>query len=171
MRKLFFSVAILITAAGAGAQTFNMGTYNLRYDNPGDAKDNPWQKRYPHIAAIIRETNLDIFGTQEGLFNQLSDLLRALPAYEYSGLGRNGGREGEHSAIWYKRDRFTLMKSGLFWLSETPEAVSKGWDAKYERICTWAEFEDRQTGFIFYYFNTHFDHKGVVARRKSIDLL
>jgi len=171
MRKLLVTATLLFTMLAVKAQNLNIATYNLRYDNEGDAKENPWTKRYPHIVDIIKKNNLDVFGTQEGLFHQLADLMRALPAYEYSGLGRNGGREGEHSSIWYKRDKFTLLKSGNFWLSQTPDVVSKGWDAKYERICSWAAFADKETGFTFYFFNTHFDHKGVQARKNSIDLI
>ncbi|BAV05456.1 Metal-dependent hydrolase, endonuclease/exonuclease/phosphatase family [Filimonas lacunae] len=171
MKKLLVAAALWLAVANGFAQNLHIASYNLRYDNAGDAKENPWTKRYPHIAALVTQANLDVFGTQEGLFHQLSDLLRVLPDYEYSGLGRNGGREGEHSAIWYKRDKFTLLQSGNFWLSATPEVVSKGWDAKLERVCSWAELADKQTGFTFYFFNTHFDHKGAEARKKSIDLV
>lgn len=171
MRRLLLAAAALLAVMTSYGQNLHIATYNIRYDNEGDAKENPWSKRYPHIAALVNKADLDVFGTQEGLFHQLSDLLRIMPAYEYTGLGRNGAREGEHSAIWYKRDKFTLLQSGNFWLSDTPEKVSKGWDAKLERICTWAQFADKQTGFTFYFFNTHFDHKGQLARKNSLDLI
>lgn len=171
MKRILIAAAAIFAVLTGYCQNMNIATYNLRYDNPGDAKDNPWGKRYPHIAEIISKADLDVFGTQEGLFHQLTDLLKVLPAYEFTGLGRNGGREGELSSIWYKRDKFTLLKSGNFWLSQTPDQVSKGWDAKYERICSWAEFADKQTGFTFYFFNTHFDHKGQQARTNSIHLI
>lgn len=162
---------VMCVAMQAGAQTFNIATYNLRYDNPGDTASNPWTKRFPQIAALITKNDFDIFGTQEGLYHQLADLIRILPAYDYVGLGRKGGHEGEHSAIFYKRDKFTLLQSGNFWLSETPEKVSIGWDAKYERICSWGKFADKETGFIFYFFDTHFDHKGNNARKQSVSLI
>ena len=171
MRNFLVAVAALFGLITGYSQELNIATYNIRYDNAGDAKDNPWQKRLPPIVNIINNASLDVFGTQEGLFNQLADLMRALPAYEYTGIGRNGGREGEHASIWYKREKFTLLQSGNFWLSQTPDVVSKGWDAKFERICSWAKFSDKQTGFTFYFFNTHFDHKGMQARKNSIDLI
>jgi endonuclease/exonuclease/phosphatase family metal-dependent hydrolase len=165
---LFFVMCVTMLA---NAQSFNIASYNLRNDNPGDAASNPWTKRFPHIAAIITKEDFDVFGTQEGLYHQLTDLLRILPAYDYVGLGRKGGHEGEHSAIFYKRDKFTLLQSGNFWLSETPDKVSVGWDAKYERICSWAKFAEKETGFVFYFFNTHFDHKGNNARKQSVSLI
>lgn len=171
MKRFLLAAAAVFAMMTSYSQNLTIATYNIRYDTEKDAKDNPWARRLPHIANLINKANLDVFGTQEGLFNQLADMMRALPAYEYTGLGRNGGREGEHSSIWYKREKFTLLKSGTFWLSQTPEVVSKGWDAKYERICSWAQLSDKQTGFTFYFFNTHFDHKGVQARKNSIDLI
>ncbi len=172
MRKLLLAAALMLAVVGSFAQDFTIATYNLRYDNEGDkVKNNAWKDRCPHIVEIIQKNNLDFFGVQEGLFNQLADLMRAMPAYEYTGLGREGGREGEHSAIFYKRDKFSLLDAGNFWLSQTPEKLSKGWDAKYERLCSWAQLKDKSTGFTFYMFNTHFDHKGKVARKLSIALI
>lgn len=172
MRKLLLAAALMLAGVGSFAQDFTIATYNLRYDNEGDiAKGNAWKDRRSHIVEIIQKNNLDFLGVQEALFNQLADLMRAMPAYEYTGLGREGGREGEHSAILYKRDKFALVESGNFWLSQTPEKLSKGWDAKYERLCSWAELKEKSTGFTFYMFNTHFDHKGKVARKQSIALI
>ncbi|MDD7886270.1 endonuclease/exonuclease/phosphatase family protein [Flavivirga sp. 57AJ16] len=172
MKKTFLliiiSIAISVTLQ---AQNYRIASYNLRYDNEGDRPDNAWEDRYPHIVDVIKKHNIDVFGIQEGLFGQLSDLLRSMPDYEYTGLGREGAREGEHSAIWYKREKFILLDSGDFWLSETPEKLSKGWDAAFERLCSWAKFCDKESGFIFYFFNTHFDHKGDIARANSIHLI
>lgn len=162
----------MLTTGMLSAQRLNIASYNLRYDNEADrTAGNAWKDRLPQITGILTKADPDVFGTQEGLFNQLSDLLHAMPAYEYSGLGREGGRDGEHSAIWYKRDKFAVMESGNFWLSQTPEKRSKGWDAKYERLCSWVKLRERASGYTFFVFNTHFDHKGKVARKESINMI
>jgi len=153
------------------AQRFNMATYNLRYDAQGDI-GNLWKDRHPHLAQLIRFHDFDIFGTQEGLKHQLEDLRRLLPEYAYIGVGRDdGGEKGEHAAIFYKTELFEVVRQGTFWLAENTEVPNKGWDAALPRICTWALFRDKRTGFEFFHFNTHFDHVGVNARKQSARLI
>ena len=108
------------------------------------------------------------FGTQEGLRHQLDSLKTSLPKYDYIGVGRNDGKkEGEHAAIFYRIDKFELLEHGDFWLSETPEKPSVGWDAVLPRICTWGHFKYKDTGFEFLFFNLHMDHIGKQARVES----
>ena len=116
--------------------SFTTASYNLRYANAEDsAAGNGWGKRYPVMAKLIQYHSFDIFGTQEGYIRQLEDMKAALPGYEYIGVGRNDGKEaGEHSAIFYRTDKFDLIKKGDFWLSETPDTASIGWDAVLPRI-------------------------------------
>ena len=108
--------------------SFTTASYNLRYANAEDsAAGNGWGKRYPVMAKLIQYHSFDIFGTQEGYIRQLEDMKAALPGYEYIGVGRNDGKEaGEHSAIFYRTDKFDLIKKGDFWLSETPDTASIG---------------------------------------------
>lgn len=150
---------------------FNVATYNLRYDNPGDGA-NGWPQRRERVKALIRFHGFDVFGTQEGLINQIRDLA-ASGEYAYVGVGRDDGRQaGEHSAIFYRKDRFTLQQHGDFWLSPTPERPSLGWDAQCcKRIASWAQLADARTGKRFYVFSVHFDHQGVVARQESAKLM
>ena len=92
--------------------------------------------------------------------------------YTAIGVGREDGKEkGEYSPILFKKDKFTLIKSGYFWLSQTPEKPSKGWDAACERIATWAQLKDKATGKKFFVLNTHFDHIGTIARQESVKLI
>ena len=128
-------------------EPINVMSFNIRYDNPEDSLDN-WKFRKDRAANAIRFYNVDILGTQEVLHNQLEDLKQRLPEYDVIGVGREDGKEkGEYSALWYKKDRFTLIDSGYFWLSETPEvAGSKGWDGACERIASWAKLKDKVTG-------------------------
>ncbi len=158
--------------APVGDTSLNVMSFNIRYDNSEDG-ENGWSTRRDRAANAIKFYDVDILGTQETLHNQLVDLQDRLPGYAHIGVGREDGKEaGEYSPIWYKKDRFTLQKSGYFWLSETPDvAGSKGWDGACERIATWAVLTDNMTGKSFFFINTHLDHVGVVARREGINLL
>ena len=173
MKSIMILCACLLClpATAQKKKEIRVATYNLRYDNPGDGV-NAWPSRKENVKALIRYHDFDIFGTQEGLVNQLNDLCE-MPEYAYFGAGRNDGKDGgEHSAIFYKTERFKLLESGNFWLSETPDTPRKGWDATCcNRICSWAKFKDANTKKVFYFFNVHFDHQGVVARRESGKLM
>lgn len=161
-----------LVSMGLKAQQITIGTFNIRYDNPRDS-GNLWVDRAPIVSNLIRFHGFDILGIQEGLKNQLDDMSTALPEYARYGKGRDDGKDaGEHSAIYYKKDRFKLLKSGDFWLSETPDVPGKGWDVTCcNRICSWVYLEDIKTKKQFYAFNVHYDHQGVIARRESSKLI
>lgn len=149
--------------------TFTAASYNLRNANSADSlQGDGWGNRCPIIARLVQFHEFDIFGTQEGLRHQLDSLKTSLPKYDYIGVGRNDGKkEGEHAAIFYRIDKFELLEHGDFWLSETPEKPSVGWDAVLPRICTWGHFKYKDTGFEFLFFNLHMDHIGKQARVES----
>lgn len=145
-------------------------SFNIRLDTPRDG-NNAWQYRRDMVNDLIRFHEFDIFGVQEAFRHQLDDICR-MQEYAVTGTGRDGGSQGEHSAIIYRKDMFTLLDSGDFWFSETPHKVSKGWDATCcNRICSWGKFRHNESGKEFYFFNSHYDHQGKVARRKSSELL
>jgi len=163
---------VLLAAHVAAAQSaINVATYNLRLNTPQDGA-NAWPHRRETVKGLIRYHEFDVFGTQELLADQLDDLAQ-MSEYAYVGVGRDDGkRAGEHSAIFYRKDRFSLLRHGDFWLSETPDRPSMGWDAKCcKRIASWAQLRDRDSGKSFYVFSVHFDHEGVIARRESAKLL
>lgn len=168
----FLAVLVLIISLVVQAQTYRVATYNLRFDNPSDT-GNLWAVRGPVATELIRFHDFDIFGTQEALIHQLEAVTGALPQYARTGVGRTDGKEGgEFSAIFYRKDRFRLLKHGDFWLSETPDRPSLGWDATCcNRICSWGQFQDIRGGKKFYVFNAHFDHQGKVARVESARLM
>lgn len=149
----------------------NVATYNIRYDTPQDGI-NAWPNRRDAVKALIRYHELDVFGTQEGLADQIDDLAE-MSEYAHVGVGRDDGkRAGEHSAIFYRKSRFSLLEHGDFWLSQTPDRPSMGWDAKCcKRIVSWAQLHDSESRKSFFVFSVHFDHEGVVARRESAKLL
>lgn len=146
-------------------------TYNIRLDLKSDG-DNDWAHRKELVAALIAHEAPDLLGMQEVLLHQKRDLEALLPNYQMVGAGRDDGREaGEFSPVAFRRDRFDLVDSGTIWLSETPMQPSKGWDAAYPRIATWALLRDRLSGQMLRVLNTHFDHVGVVARHQSAAML
>jgi endonuclease/exonuclease/phosphatase family metal-dependent hydrolase len=174
--KHCFFVGVILILAGCQTShltTFTVGTYNMRNANASDsASGNGWGQRYPVIAKMVQFHGFDIFGTQECFLHQLTDLKQALPGYDYIGVGRDDGKDkGEHSAIFYRTDKFTLLEKGDFWLSETPDVPSKGWDAVLPRICSWGHFKCKDTGFEFLFFNLHMDHIGKKARVESAYLV
>ena len=171
MRKMILSLAVFMIAFGCSfakdGKPLNVATYNLRYNTPNDG-ENAWPNRKEQVKALIRYHEFDIFGTQEGIRGQLNDL-DEMDGYAFVGAGRDDGkRAGEHSAIFYRKDRFKLLENGDFWLSETPDKPGKGWDATCcNRICSWAKFRDLASKKDFYFFSVHFDHQGVQARVES----
>jgi len=153
------------------SQTTNIISYNIKYDNEGDAINN-WNDRKASLVKLVQHYETDILGIQEGLHRQVDYLDSALPSYDYVGVGRDDGKtKGEYTAIFYKRDKFKVLQSETFWLSDTPEKASVGWDASMERICTYALLENVATKKQFYVFNTHFDHIGTLARANSAQLI
>lgn len=159
------------TVCAEKKNSLNIATFNLRMDTPNDGADS-WPNRKEMAKGLIRFHDFDVVGTQEGFIHQIRDILE-LEAYAYVGAGRDDGKEaGEHSAIIYKKDRFTVLDKGNYWLSLTPEAPSFGWDAKIRRICSWAKFKDNEEGGgEFYFFCVHYDHQGETARRESSRLM
>ena len=172
MRR-FLAILIIIFSSAiiSHAQPLTVGTYNIRYDNKGDSL-NPWTKRAPVIRSMIQFHDFDILGTQEGLKHQLEDLKTGLPGYTYYGIGRDDGKDkGEHSVIFYKTEKFNVLQSGDFWLSETPDKPGPGWDARLNRICSWVQLQDKKSKQKFYFFSVHYDHQGVKARIESSKLI
>jgi endonuclease/exonuclease/phosphatase family metal-dependent hydrolase len=151
-------------------QTLKLMTYNIRLDIASDS-GNAWKYRKDYLSNQIRFYEPDIFGIQEALPNQVIDISTRLKHYDYVGIGREGVGKGESSNIFYNKHRFQAVESYTFWLSETPDSISKGWDAALNRVCTYVLLRDRKSNKYFWVFNTHLDHQGEVARTKSIELI
>lgn len=150
----------------------NVMSFNIRLDVKSDSL-NAWPYRRDKVASQILFHETHVLGVQEALYHQMQDLQKSLDHYRYIGTGRDDGAlKGEFSAIFFDTLRLHLIKSGDFWLSETPEIPgSKSWDAAITRMVSWGYFRDRQTGDSFYVFNTHFDHIGKQARHESAKLI
>lgn len=172
-------ITVMVLLAFSGTMTaveravFNVASYNLRQLNGDDTKaGNGWSRRCPVLGQLIRYHEFDIFGTQEGFKSQLEELKAELPGYDYIGVGREDGKDaGEHSAIFYRTDMFTLLDHGDFWISETPDKPGLGWDAACPRICSWGKFRHNDSGREFVMFNLHMDHVGKKARVEGAKLV
>jgi len=170
--QYILSVFILFTiSSNIYSQPHSIISYNIRYDNNWDI-ENSWKIRRNKISKILVQYSPSIIGIQEGLLNQVQYIDSSLIDYDYVGVGRDDGKmKGEFCAIYFDTTRYVLLKNSTFWLSETPDTISVGWDAALERICTYGLFKDRITKEELLVFNTHFDHIGVVAREKSSELI
>lgn len=154
----------------ANAEELVVMTYNLRYASA--TPPNSWPERRPVMKALLETYAPDIFGTQEGLYHQLKDIAAGQPAYDWIGLGRDGGSRGEFMAIFYRCERFEPLEYDHFWLSDTPEVIaSTSWGNTNRRMVTWVRFKDRTTGREFYFWNTHLDHQIQPAREKAALLI
>jgi len=175
LKRLLFVALLISSMISVNAQTINVATYNMRNDNNSEdsTHGNGWKQRYPVIAALIQFHDFDIFGTQECLYHQIQDISNKLPGYDYYGIGRDDGKHaGEHSEIFFKKDKFQLLAHGDFWLSQTPDKPSLGWDATCcNRICSWVLLQDKKSKKKFYVFNTHYDYQKDLARNESSKLI
>jgi endonuclease/exonuclease/phosphatase family metal-dependent hydrolase len=173
MRKIFLTAMVALFAFTASAQELNVGSFNVRLLAKGDyKKHNGWDERKGYLCDIINLEAFDVFGAQEVKKPQLDDMLSMLPDYDFIGVGRDDGKEkGEYSPVFYRKKAFKLLDSGTFWLSETPDQVSKGWDGMCRRVCTWGYFERKSDKTRFYFLSTHLDHRGAVAKMEGAKLI
>ena len=168
-----YSVSASRTATTVGTDSpIVVMSFNIRYGTANDG-ENSWAYRKEFLVEVILRESPDLIGTQEGLRFQLDYIKEAMPGYGEIGVGRNDGiTAGEYSAIFYNHDRFSVLDSGTFWFSDTPEVPgSKHWGNNITRICSWAWFEDRESGRTFYHYNLHLDHESQMSRERSVELL
>lgn len=170
MKKLVILLIFIGLSSNSYTQTFTAMTYNIRLDVAVDG-ENAWPLRKEYLTSQIRFYEPDIFGVQEATPNQVVEMSALLPQYNQVGVGRDGEGKGESSNIYYKKDRFIVKETNTFWLSETPNEISKGWDAAFNRVCTYALLKDKKTKNKIWVFNTHLDHVGEEARTNGIQLI
>ena len=146
-------------------------SYNIRFGLADDG-ENSWQFRCPATIEMLSDQRPDIFGVQEALDFQLQYITTKNSEYKCVGVGRGDGKtEGEFTSIFWNKNRIKLLKWGTFWLSETPDVPSMGWDAHYKRTATWALMKDKLSGKKFFYVNTHLDNRGKVAQANGLKLI
>lgn len=173
-----FAVATFLNAGAIQAEDasppLKVMSFNIRFGSANDGQNN-WDHRKEFLVETIKKFQPDLLGTQETMLFQKEYLDKHLEGYGSEGIGRiDGKKQGESMAVYYRKDRFELIDVGHFWLSETPEVVgSKSWDSSLQRMVTWIKLKDKKaTGNPELYFvNTHFDHRGQVARAESATLV
>jgi endonuclease/exonuclease/phosphatase family metal-dependent hydrolase len=178
MRKLHFCFVVIFFSAIAGCShkevknSIKVMTMNVRYDNPADSI-NAWSKRAAQVCSFLLKESPDILGMQEVLWNQYQVLDSVLKDYSSVGVGRDdGARGGELNPVFFRKDKFDMVRTLTFWLSDTPEIPgSRGWGASLPRIVTWMELVNKDSHKHFFYFNTHFAHDSDSARIMSSRIL
>jgi endonuclease/exonuclease/phosphatase family metal-dependent hydrolase len=176
-KQLIYSLAILLFVTAACSResnkdTIRVMTFNVRYDNPNDSI-NAWPNRALQVCNFIKDERPDLLGMQEVLWHQYIVLDSLLTEYTSVGVGRDdGARGGEMNPVFFRKDKYDMVRTITFWLSDTPETPgTRGWGASLPRIVTWMELVDKNTHDHFFYFNTHFAHDSDSARIMSSDIL
>ncbi len=176
MKKLFLMLAAVLLPLALSAKVEKEGvvamSYNIRYGTAEDGT-NSWQYRYAASAMMLDDQKPDVVGLQEALYDQVQYLTTALDrVYKAVGVGRDDGKKaGEIMAVLYNFKTTKLLKWGTFWLSDTPDTPSRGWDGACNRCATWAIMKDKATGKKFFVVNTHIDHVGEEAQQKGVKLV
>jgi endonuclease/exonuclease/phosphatase family metal-dependent hydrolase len=176
-KQLIYTIAILLLfAAGCSREsnkdTIKVMTLNVRYDNPKDSV-NAWPNRASQVCNFIKDEKPDLLGMQEVLWHQYEVLDSLLTDYSSVGVGRDdGARGGEMNPVFFRKEKFDMVRTITFWLSDTPEVPgTRGWGASLPRIVTWMELVDKNNHDHFFYFNTHFAHDSDSARIMSSKIL
>jgi len=171
MKRQTLLCLLLLVPSILFSQQINIVSFNIRLNTAADG-ENAWPHRTEMVTDLLRFHEADIFGLQEALYDQIMDIHKALPEYEWIGAGRDDGdKAGEFCAVFYKKDKYVLLDHGNFWLSGNPEKPGLGWDAVCNRLVTWGRFMAKSSGRQFLFLNTHFDHRGVEARKNSAILI
>lgn len=174
MKKVFTLLSLVLFACSVAVAKSPIEIKVISYNIRTMARDgeNNWENRRHATRNMLNRHNPDLFGLQEAMTPHLKYIDNFFPQYSRVGVGRDDGKMGgEVMAIYYNKERFELLESGTFWLSETPDKVSRGWDAACNRTVTWVKVRDKESRKRFYYFNTHLDHRGRVAQTESIKLV
>lgn len=169
MKKIILVAIILVASIGATAENLNVMSFNLRVCN-SETQDgsNNWKYRRDAVVKMIEKEKPDLIGTQEGILDMIKFMNDGLPDYEQYGVSREDGQgRGECNAVFWRKDRFNVLEKHTFWLSPTPDKPSLGWDGAYKRVVTWVKLYDKKNKEEVYFFNTHFDHVGKVARTEA----
>ena len=178
MKKLvlFAAVAAMFSLASCRqsddqSDSLKVMSYNVRLENMADG-DNAWPYRKEATIEMLEIINPDVFGVQEALPQQVQYISEQAPLYKNVGVGRDDGvAEGEFMSIFWNTEVIEMIKWGTYWLSETPDVPSYGWDAACRRTATWTLMKDKRNGKHFYFVNTHLDHRGVEARKNGLKMV
>jgi len=161
----FVAAAALYASAADVAVGIRAASYNVRVAGNESDSNNNWDNRKADLANLVSSIAPDVIGFQEVRSSQYTYLQNQFPSYAFVGAMRDTSSNSEATPVGFRKDRFTLLDSGTFWLSATPEVVgSKVWgggieDSGYPRICTWTFLKDTASGGMFCFASTHLDLK------------
>ncbi len=170
MKKYLSLTLLFLVIAIFAQQNLAIMSYNIRLASVDDGA-NHWNIRKQKVVDLINYYDADFIGVQEAQVPQLEFIKQNNSNLAFIGLPRSEDKNAEYSAIFYKKDQYKVLEEHTFWLSETPEKVSKGWDASYYRIVTYGLFQNLKTKKTFWIINTHFDNDGKIARQKSLEVI
>lgn len=169
----------------AKALDFRIYTHNIKNGKHGELVPGEfdWDERRDDVASsiLLHRAPNTIIVLQEALDFQLDFIVDRLnllvedPDTKWVAVGGgriDGKKEGEHVPIIVRQNEWEVVYTDTFWLNDqkTRTAVA-GWDAKYPRICTFATLKSKESGAYVNVFNTHFDHKGKLAKIELAKLL
>lgn len=187
MKRIIYSIGIVLLFFISCSETSNdpggdlednltvseltVMSFNIR-NSGSDTDEHQWNNRKAACLAMINDVQPAIIGMQEVRPDQKTYFDDNLKNYITIGVARDGsGSSTEYSSVCFRSDIFSMQNSGTFWLSDTPDFMSKGWDGACYRICTWAKLKIKSSGKELFFFNTHLDHKGTEAQEKGLLLI
>ena len=144
---------------------------NVRCWAPDDLFKKSWFYRANLLIEDVNSVKPDIIGFQEVTWMHYDYLQDAMPDYDSEIAYRDDFILSEGCPIFYRTDKYEKIDSGSFWLSETPDVMSKSWGAAHYRICSYVILEDKATSKQFVVFNTHLDHVSDEARIEGIKVV
>ena len=157
-----------LVAAEQSVDEIRVMSCNLRCITPLDPGKKSWFYRADLIVNNIEKENPGIIGFQEATKLQYKYMCDTLTGYDSVIEFRDKSIISEGCPIFYRTDLYELIEKGSFWLSETPEVMSKDWDAACYRICSYVILKEKASGKEFVVFNTHLDHVSDEARINGI---
>jgi endonuclease/exonuclease/phosphatase family metal-dependent hydrolase len=146
-------------------------SYNVRCLTPLDLGKKSWYYRADLIMSDIEAEAPGIIGFQEATKWQYNYIVDCMPQYDSVITYRDKSIASEGCPIFYNTEQFTLIDKGSFWLSETPDVMSKDWGAACYRICSYVILTENASGKDFVVFNTHLDHVSDEARINGIKVV
>lgn len=160
-----------LSTEGFGQDISKAMSFNIRYATKNDGV-NQWENRKKELVGLIKKHDPDVIGFQEVLLSQLTFLIKNNSEFNKIGVARGDGKEkGEFSPILFNSKKFDLIESNTFWLSESPNNPSIGWDAAHKRICSYVKLRYKSSQNTLWVFNTHFDHIGEKSKKNSAFLI
>ncbi len=144
---------------------------NVRCISPTDLGKKSWFYRADLIMQGIQKEQPSVIGFQEVTKWHYSYLCDTLGMYDSVITYRDDAFNSEGCPIFYRSDIYTLIDKGSFWLSETPDVMSKSWGAQFNRVCSYVILKDNATETEFVVFNTHLSHVSDEARINGIQVV